>query len=349
MVAMLGFPCSTGARNDILNCIRPSVSLVTFYQSLRSVRPIFLYSLLGAIVPRSAMLVLLVVLPRYVDLDYYGSFVLVITFNEIVEMSATNWCRLLLYRRIIRDRPIAESGRAVVLRGYRSNPYVRIAAGTTLLSALLASAVGVVLSPEHAGLFGPAVAAAVLATAVNRIVLFVLQALERQIDIGRIEAIRGVAFGAFCLLGACVTTHIFSALMMSVALSVIVSLCLSWKAVLASNAGLEIIQDKDLEVKSLGLPLAIGQAANFAFGWIDRLLLGFYLGPVPAGFYGLASSLGRQPVEVVMSAMNAQTSPILMAHDLVLKETQEDVLRGSLVALVVLAAGGSIGLIAVCA
>ncbi|MBN9084287.1 MAG: hypothetical protein BGP04_13265 [Rhizobiales bacterium 62-17] len=288
-----------------------TMALTSGRQSLfeRIERVQYLFTLSGSVSSRLATLAVLILLPSYIGLHNYGLFALVITLGEIIEMTAANWFRLLLIRQSVQNAPAAP---AIPTTRFS---FTTLAIGTTLLSVIAACVISPFMPDAPDFELSVAVSVYVVNFAILRLVLTLLQALNRQGLFGLVESIRGVAmlilvFGTV-LGGWGNFFHTALAFSFAAGLSILISL-----PVLGGS--FDQILSKHLAAgtfKAIAIPTILVTALTFQFGWVDRLILQTWLGPTMVGLYVAATAVARQPVDLVLFALNQHAFPALLSQD----------------------------------
>lgn len=266
----------------------------------------YLLSTIGTLVSRAATLVVLIILPGEIGLKDYGLFALVITLGEIIEMTSGNWYRLLVVRQSVNAAPKHAAGRGVPLF---------VAVGLAAVVALAATALASpFVAAGHSGSFGMAVSAYIVAFILLRLAISLLQAMGRQGLIGAVELARGAFTLAFVLgLAHFGGAHFYAA---SLALAAATSLA---ACAIIPFVGREFFRFLTMRLEPdtilrIGAPVVLATILTFQIGWLDRFVLQHWLGPESVGLYVAVMAIARQPIELLLNALNAQTFPVLMAR-----------------------------------
>lgn len=273
----------------------------------------YLLAVGGGLVSRLATLAILVILPSHMGRIEYGLFVLVITIGEIVEMTTSNWYRIILIRQSVNDSKKALSAAATgEVAGWR---YYTIVVWLTVL----ALAMTCVVTPFFAtagtnSTLTAAVGAYVLAFTFFKLVVALLQARKNQQLIGALELARGL------LMIALVST----AVLWAPGTFEYAAYAISIAALLAGIGGLWAIGNGLMPLlmqslgagsfNAIGVPIIIATLLTFQLGWIDRLVIQKLLGPESIGLYVAVAAIARQPIDLVLNALNTQTFPVMMEH-----------------------------------
>jgi O-antigen/teichoic acid export membrane protein len=218
--------------------------------------------------PRLATFVLLLVLTRLLSMDDYGMFALVVVTGEILDMATGGWVRLFVLSSESNERvPSAgRVGRTLVLTA--------LSCVLSLLGALLLSAV----QPSLSGWFTVAVCVYVLAFAVLRLGLTLVQTQQRHALYAGIEIARGVLSLA-CGVGAVTLVEpTFFAASLGISLVTLVGslACLTAFRVLPWP----YIPRRGYRGALLfGVPIVSVTILAQTVGWLDRFILNHALGP----------------------------------------------------------------------
>jgi O-antigen/teichoic acid export membrane protein len=296
-------------------------------------------SLVGTLVSRLAMLAVLVLLPREIGLTHYGLFALVITLGEIIEMTTSNWYRLLLVRQSVNSHVSAETAKT----GFRLVTLVIVAAG-------LAAGIAVVLSPlvvsEDHGSFALATVLYIMAFIAFRLLVTILQAQGRQQLIGYVELLRGIL----------TITLVVSAVNFGAATFLYASLGLAAATAITALAGFPLVRKGLGDVllqrlapgsfASIGVPVVIATVLTYQIGWLDRIVLQHWMGPQTVGLYVAVIAIARQPIDLVLNALNSQTFPVLLTRDSHGEHIAGDKIAGVLISLCILGFGAAASIIA---
>lgn len=148
----------------------------------------YLFTLSGSVSSRLATLAVLILLPSYIGLHNYGLFALVITLGEIIEMTAANWFRLLLIRQSVQSSAPAAPEVPTTRFSFST-----LAIGTILIGVIATCFIAPLMPDAPDFELSVAVSIYVVNFAILRLVLTLLQALNRQGLFGLVESIRGVA------------------------------------------------------------------------------------------------------------------------------------------------------------
>ena len=272
----------------------------------------YLFNVAGSVSSRLATLAVLILLPAQLGLHDYGLFALVITLGEIIEMTSSNWFRLLLVRQSIQEG--ATSSIETDAGCWRRPNFLTVAIAVAIVGVAAAAIISPLIADRHSLDLSLAVSVYILNFALLRLVLTLLQAENRQGLVGVVECIRGVAMLilVFGLIFTGGRTFFHAAIGFSVAagLSALVSAP-------ALHGSVDRLLRRRLAAGSfiaIAVPTIIVTALTFQFGWMDRLILQTWMGPSTVGLYVAATAVARQPVDLVLFALNQQAFPVLLSR-----------------------------------
>jgi O-antigen/teichoic acid export membrane protein len=299
----------------------------------------YLCNVAGSISSRLATLAVLILLPAQLGLHDYGLFALVITLGEIIEMTSSNWFRLLLVRQSIQERTV-DPGAPTGTAGWRPS-FTAIAIGVALLGVVAAAIVSPLMADSASFDLALAVSIYVVNFAVLRLVLTLLQAEGRQGLAGIVECNRGVAMLAlvFGLIFAGWKSFYYAAIGYSLASGF--AALISAPALLGGANRLLRQRLAPGTFTAIAVPTIIVTALTFQFGWMDRLILQTWLGPSMVGLYVAATAVARQPVDLVLFALNQQAFPVMLSHSKSESRTADRQIAGILIASCILGFGAA--------
>ncbi|MGE3245802.1 MAG: lipopolysaccharide biosynthesis protein [Beijerinckiaceae bacterium] len=304
----------------------------------------YLFAISGGMLSRLATLAILILLPAHIGLTEYGRFVLVITIGEIVEMTTSNWYRILLIREgVNRD---VEDGAPAAAAKPSGWTFGAIVLALSALAAIAALTIAPFFAAGAGVQFTAATLAYVLSFTFYKLAFAMLQAQRRQHLIGLVECIRGLSILGFvaAAIGLGQTSFFYPAL----------ALCLS--ALVTAATGLFFARQglADLLAKTLqngafwlvGLPVIIATLLTFQLGWFDRLLLQTMMGPETVGLYVAVAAIARQPIDLVLNALNTQTFPVMMERGDTTSRDARARTGSILLSACILGAGGAAAIVA---
>jgi len=281
-----------------------------FLEKIESVQ--YLCNVAGSISSRLATLAVLILLPAQLGLHEYGLFALVITLGEIIEMTSSNWFRLLLVRQSIQERA-ASQVEPRDTTGWRPS-FTTLAIGVLILGIIAAATISPLMTDTDSFNLSLAVSIYVVNFAVLRLVLTLLQAVNRQGLAGIVECIRGVVIMilVFGLIFAGWKNFYYVAIGFSLASGL--AALTTVPVFLGSMHRLLGLRLAPGTFTAIAVPTIIVTVLTYQFGWVDRLILQTWLGPSTVGLYVAATAVARQPVDLVLFALNQQAFPVLLSH-----------------------------------
>ena len=302
----------------------------------------YLLAVGGGLASRLATLVILILLPTHLGLTEYGLFVLVITIGEMIEMTSSNWYRIILIRQSVNEceaRPVGTQA-ATGSGPARTYRFVTLAIWLCVLALIIAALVTPFFASNatQAGLTA-AVAAYIVTFSFFKLVVAVLQAQKKQQLIGALEFLRGIIMIGFVAAALTWAPREFiyaaSAISLAALIAGVAGLC-------AARSGLKGILQQSLKTNSfvtLGVPVIIATILTFQLGWIDRLILQKLLGPESIGLYVAVAAIARQPIDLLLNALNTLTFPVMMEQNSVTRRSASQRVAGILVSACILGLG----------
>ncbi len=293
-------------------------------------------SIVGTLVSRLAMLAVLILLPKDIGLSDYGIFALVITLGEIIEMTGSNWYRLLLVRQTVNANNPHSSTSDEAPAGFTLLSLV----GLALVVSLVASAIfSPIVMKGTNGAFSAAVACYIVAFVSFRLLISLLQAQGRQNLIGGVELLRGILMLTFVMGAVKFGEANFLFASFGLILATIVTTVVVFPFI---RKGLREILMQRLEAgsfKAIGIPIIIATVLTYQIGWLDRVVIQHWLGPESVGLYVAVMAIARQPVDLFLNALNSQTFPILMTRNDSSDEAASRRMTGVLLSLCIIGFG----------
>jgi O-antigen/teichoic acid export membrane protein len=252
----------------------------------------------GILFTRISALLLLVISTRLVNQTEYGLLTLVVTVGEFTDIAMTNWLRIALLRL---------GGKTHVSRGTLWLAG-RVLLATTAL-ALLASLVGSrLIVPERWVEFALAVSSYLLASAIGRFALTVLQMQQRHSLYTLLETLRAVL--QFVLpIGAVFLVHqSFFAMSLGSSLGTLIA------GLVAGAVALRGVEPGPArftyrEFFALGIPLIIMALVGFGLNSAERVFLKVYYDAAAVAVFAAAYALARQPIDMIANAINIGAFP----------------------------------------
>ncbi len=252
--------------------------------------------------PRALMFALMLALTHLMPIAEYGSFVLVVTTGEILDMGLGNWVRILALR---------SEGKNTVVRPRRLGRLIALTVAMTGAALLLASLGNV--GRGNAGPFTLGVAAYLLAFAPHRLGLTLLQIQRKHTAYAVVEALRAggtlaAATGATVFIGP---QFLPAALGLAGAtlLSGMLGLFIAMRGVPRPRRA----RRGYLACLMYGLPIILSSALGYSLGWLDRYVIDVLIGPHGVAVFAAIYALARQPIELFMAPINNYAFPYLIS------------------------------------
>ncbi|PDQ21755.1 hypothetical protein CN311_07200 [Mesorhizobium sanjuanii] len=252
---------------------------------------------------RISALLLLVIVTRLIDQTEYGLLTLVVTVGEMTDIAVTNWLRIALLRL---------GGKGDVSRGS-----LMLAGRVLLASTALALIVSVVASalivPERWVEFSIAVGSYLIAGAVGRFALTVLQMQQRHSVYSMLEFLRAVLQLALPIGAIMLFQDSFLTVSLGTSLGVLIAGIVA--GIMASRrvvAGPPRFTQKEFFV--LGVPLVIMALVGFGLHSAERLFLKVYYDAGAVAIFAAAYALARQPIDMVANAINMGAFPEVVSR-----------------------------------
>jgi len=247
---------------------------------------------------RISALLFLVIATRLIDQTEYGLLTLVVTVGEMTDVALTNWLRISLLRL---------GGKGDVTSGSLSR------AGTILLfTTLLAIFVSIVASgyvaPERWSDFSIAVCGYLVAGAVARYGLVILQMQQRHTTYAMMEFLRALLQLVFPILAMLAEHDTFVAISLASSLGMLTAGVIS--GIVAAR---KIVPGPPRfthrEFFALGLPIIAIALVSFGLANAERIFLKIYHGASAVAVFAAAYALARQPVDMIANAINMGAFP----------------------------------------
>lgn len=247
---------------------------------------------------RLSALLLLAIATRLVDQTEYGLLTLVVTIGEMTDVAVTNWLRIALLRL---------GGKGEVSRGSL------LLAGRVLvlstLVALVASAAASTLVASDRWLdFALAVGAYLVAGAVGRFALTVLQMQQRHSTYSMLEFLRAGLQIVLPVVAILLVPGTFLSISLGSSLGVLIAGlvggALAWRKVVVGPA-----RFTQREFFAFGVPLVVMALVGFGLNNAERLFLNGYYDAGAVAIFAAAYALARQPIDMVANAINMGAFP----------------------------------------
>jgi len=247
---------------------------------------------------RISALLFLIIATRLVDQTEYGLLTLVVTVGEMTDVALTNWLRISLLRL---------GGKGDVTSGSLSR------AGTILLfTTMLALVVAVVASgyvaPERWRDFSLAVCAYLVAGAIARYGLVILQMQQRHTTYAMMEFLRALLQLVFPVLTMLVDHNSFLTISLASSFGMLVTgvfCCIAAARKIVTGPP----RFTHREFFALGMPIIAMALVSFGLVNAERVFLKIYHGASAVAVFAAAYALARQPVDMIANAINMGAFP----------------------------------------
>jgi len=252
---------------------------------------------------RVSALLLLVIATRLIDQTEYGLFTLVVTIGEMTDIAVTNWLRIALLRL---------GGKGEVSRGSVMIAG-RLLLGTTTLALGISVVAAIAVVPERWSEFAIAVCAYLVAGAVSRFALTVLQMQQRHSTYSVLEFLRAVLQLALPISAIAVFPNSFLGMSLGSSLGVLLAGVVA--SVMAFGnlvAGPPRFTSREFAV--IGVPLVLIALVGFGLNSAERLILKVYHDAGAVAIFAAAYALARQPIDMVANAINMGGFPEMLGR-----------------------------------
>jgi O-antigen/teichoic acid export membrane protein len=252
----------------------------------------------GILFTRISALLLLVISTRLVNQTEYGLLTLVVTVGEFTDIAMTNWLRIALLRL---------GGKTNVSRGSLWLAG-RVLLGTTALALLASLAASRIIVPERWVEFAFAVSSYLLASAIGRFALTVLQMQQRHSLYTLLETLRAVLQFALPIGAVFLVRDSFFAMSLGSSLGTLIA-----GLVAASVALRGVVPGPSRftyrEFFALGIPLIVMALVGFGLNSAERVFLKVYYDAAAVAVFAAAYALARQPIDMIANAINIGAFP----------------------------------------
>ncbi|CAM5538853.1 hypothetical protein MAUB1S_09000 [Mycolicibacterium aubagnense] len=258
---------------------------------------------LASLLTRISALLLLVVMTRLIDQTEYGLLTLVVTVGEMTDVAVTNWLRIALLR--LGGKGDVSRG-SLILAG-------QVLLGSTILALLVSVIASAVVVPERWDEFAIAVSSYLVAGAIGRFALTVLQMQQRHSVYSALESLRGLLQFVLPIAAAVMFQPSF----------LTVSLGSSLGALIAGIAACIIAFRRVVtgpprftrkEFFALGVPLVVMALAGFGLNSAERIFLKIYYGAGAVANFAAIYVLARQPIDMIANAINMGAFPEVVSR-----------------------------------
>ncbi|MEB2844609.1 lipopolysaccharide biosynthesis protein [Rhizobiales bacterium RZME27] len=247
---------------------------------------------------RLSALLFLVLATRIVDPAEYGLLTLVVTVGEMTDTAFANWLRVSLLR--LGGKGEIASG-SLVRAG-------RMVLATTAIGLVVSVAASAAIVPERWGEFSIAVCTYLLASAIARYALTVLQMQQRHTAYSFLEFLRAVLQLALPAATMLVEHNSFLAISIASSLGMLVTgviaNIIAWRQVIKGPP-----KFTQREFLALGLPIIAIAVVGFGLTNAERVMLKLYQNAGAVAIFASAYALARQPVDMIANAINMGAFP----------------------------------------
>jgi O-antigen/teichoic acid export membrane protein len=252
---------------------------------------------------RLSSLVLLVIATRLMSPDAYGLLTLVVAVGELADMALANWLRI----AFLRLGGTGEITRGSVMRA------LLVSALTTGLAIFLALAVTPVIVPEDPVAFGLAVTGYLIAGAVVRFVLTLLQMRQRQAHYALLETLRAALQIVLPVAVMVVGWRDFVSVSMAASAGALIAASIGAMTVIPGLvAGPARFGYREL--LAFGIPLMVMALMGFGLNNAERIVLKIYHDAAAVALFAAVYALARQPIDMVGNAVNMGGFPEFVAR-----------------------------------
>lgn len=252
---------------------------------------------------RLSALLLLIVVTRLIDQSEYGLLTLVVTVGEMTDIAVTNWLRVALLRL---------GGKGDIARGSLTLAG-RVLFACTILALAVAAVAALIVVPTRWLEFALAVCCYLVAGAVGRFALTVLQMQQRHTTYSLFECLRA-ALQLVLPIGA---VYLFHGTFLVVSLGSSAGMLIAGLAagVAASrNVVAGPPRFTRQEFFELGLPLVVTAVLGFGLNSVERLFLNGFHHASAVAVFAAAYVLARQPIDMVANAINMGAFPEVVSR-----------------------------------
>jgi len=252
---------------------------------------------------RMSALLLIAVATRLIDQTEFGLLTLVVTIGEMTDVAVTNWLRISLLRL---------GGKKDVSRGSLFLA-ARVMVLTTLLALAVSAAASTLVAPDRWIEFALAVGGYLIAGAIGRFALTVLQMQQRHSTYSMLEFLRAVLQLALPLLAIYILPGSFLSISLGSSLGVLIAGLIAgtiaWSKVVAGPA-----RFSQREFFAFGVPLIVIALVGFGLNNAERLFLNAYYNAGSVAIFAAAYALARQPIDMVANAINMGAFPEIVGR-----------------------------------
>lgn len=252
---------------------------------------------------RISALLLLIVATRLIDQTEYGLLTLVVTVGEMTDVAVTNWLRISLLR--LGGKGDINKG-TIKLAG-------QVLLGTTLGGLVVAVIASGLIVPERWADFAIAVCAYLVAGAVGRFAMTILQMQQRHSTYSMLEFLRAILQ---LVLPVCAIVIFHSSFLL---VSLGSSLAVLITGLIAMGMAMGRIvpgppRFTHREFFAFGVPLIVMALVGFGLNSAERIFLKVYYDAGAVAIFAAAYALARQPIDMVANAINMGAFPEVVSR-----------------------------------
>lgn len=252
---------------------------------------------------RVSALLFLIIATRLVNQIEFALLTLVVTVGEMTDSAFTGWLRVSLIRL---------GGKGDVSSGSLSRAGA-ILVVTTLLTLVVAVVASSYVAPERWSDFSIAVCAYLVAGAVARYSLVVLQMQQRHFTYAMIEGLRALLQLVFPISLMLLKDESFLAISLASSLGMLTAgVAAGIAAARKVIAGPARFTYRELFI--LGVPMVVVALVGFGLAGLERVVLKVYHGAAAVAVFAAVYALARQPVDMVANALNMGAFPEIMGR-----------------------------------
>ncbi|MGK9051408.1 lipopolysaccharide biosynthesis protein [Xaviernesmea oryzae] len=252
---------------------------------------------------RISALLFLVIATRLIDKTEYGLLTLVVTVGEMTDVAVTNWLRISLLRL---------GGKGDVTRGSLARAG-NILICTTLLALVIAVVASSLVVPERWADFSIAVCAYLVAGAIARYALVILQMQQRHSTYAMLEFLRALLQLVFPVATLLVQHNSFLSISLASSFGTLTAGMVA--GIVASR---RVISGPPRfthrEFFALGVPIVVMALVSFGLANAERVFLKVYHDATAVAVFAAAYALARQPVDMIANAINMGAFPEAVAR-----------------------------------
>lgn len=252
---------------------------------------------------RISALLFLIIATRLIDKTEYGLLTLVVTVGEMTDVALTNWLRIALLRL---------GGKGDVSKGSLLRAG-HILVCTTAISLLIAIVASGIVVPERWVDFAIAVCLYLVAGAVARYALTVIQMQQRHTTYSMLEFLRAALQLLLPVATMLVDHNSFLAISLAssggMLIAGLVASVIAWRRIVPGPP-----RFTHREFFALGLPIVAIAVVGFGLNNAERVFLKIYHDATAVAVFAAAYALARQPIDMLANAINMGAFPEIVSR-----------------------------------